>query len=99
MKLREHPGISTWPLSWLALSGSHGNKVPHDSATLTNIALSRIDPITICYLTTRMEDETYMGTLLFRDTVACRTIFNLLTKNIGKAIKDIWDMDLPESCD
>jgi hypothetical protein len=40
-----------------------------------------------------------MGTLVFRDTVACRTIFNLLTKNIGKAIKDIRDMDLPESCD
>lgn len=96
MKLHEHPGISTWPLSWLALSGSHEKKTPHDSAVLTNVALSRIDPITICYLTTRIEDETYMGTLLLRDAELCRTIFNLLMQNIGKPIRDIADLELSQ---
>jgi hypothetical protein len=84
MKLSEHPGISTWPLTWLALSGSREKKLPHHSAMLINVALSRVEPITICYLTTRIEDETYTGTLLCQDPDVCRTIFEVLTQSIGK---------------
>ena len=95
MKLREHPGISAWPLTWLALSGSQEKKIPHDSATLTNVALSRVYPITICYLTTRIEDETYMGTLLFKYSDLCLQIYILLQKSIGKPIGEIGQLELP----
>lgn len=96
MKLREHPGISAWPPNWLSLSGSHEKKAPHDSATLTNVALSRVNPVTICYLTTQIEDETYMGRLLCRDSSVCRTIYTVLQKNIGKPIGEVGELDLPD---
>jgi hypothetical protein len=99
VKLREHPEISTWPPSWLAMSGSQEKKLPPDSATLINVALSRIDPVTICYLTVQHEDETYMGTLLCKDSFFCQTIYDVLKEKFGRSIKEIADFELPDASD
>ena len=95
MKLREHPGISNWPPSWLATSGSHDGKGPDPSATLRNVALSRVDPVTICYITVQDRDESYMGTVTFKDSVLCQCIYGLLNARIGSSLKDIEDLELP----
>ena len=94
MKLRDHPGISL--VSWVAMSGTQKEQIAYDRSILTNVALSRVHPITICYLTTQLEDETYMGTLLCKNPNVCRTIYALLQKNIGKPIGEIGELELPD---
>jgi hypothetical protein len=39
-------------------------------------------------------EESYLGTLLFRDAAICRLIYNLLQNHIGASIKEIGDLDL-----
>lgn len=95
MRIREHPGISSWPPSWLSLSGSQEKQSPGESGTLTNVNLSRIDPITICYLTTQLADEHFMGTLMCKEPEVCRFVYNLLKESIGKSIAEIGDLELP----
>jgi hypothetical protein len=96
MKLREHPGISIWPPPWLALSGSHEKKSPGEAGTLVNVTLSRVDPVTICYLTIQYEDEQFMGTLLCKESNLCLSIHDLLKNSFGKSIREIGDLELPD---
>jgi hypothetical protein len=96
MKLREHLGIIAWPPNWLSLSGSQEKEVHDDSARLTDVVLSQVNPITICYLTTQIDDLAYMGRLLCRDSNVCRTIYAVLQKNIGKRISEIAELELPD---
>ncbi len=78
------------------MSGGHEKTSPGETAVLTNVALSNIDPITICYLTVQFEDEQYLGTLLCRDPEVCRTAYQILQEHIGKPINEIGDLDLPD---
>ena len=77
------------------MSGLHEKRSPGESAILTNVALSNINPITTCYLTVQFENEPYMGTLLCKGPVVCRTMYQILQEHIGKPIKEIGDVDLP----
>jgi hypothetical protein len=95
MKLREHPGISSWPTNWLAMSGSKEKKFPGEAGNLTNVRLSHIEPILKIYLTVEYEGESYMGTLLCKDAAACRVIHDVLRKQIGKPFKEIANLEIP----
>ena len=92
MKLREHPGISL--VNWVPMSGSCNKQIDYECASLTNVALSRVEPITICYLTTEIEDETYMGTMLCKDSRVCGAVYDLLKLHLGKPMSEIGELDL-----
>ena len=96
MKLRYHPGLSTWPLTWLVMSGAHEKKAPGESAVFTNIRLSSIDPITTCYLTVEFENEEYLGTLLCKGHELCDVVYQMLQQNIGQSLGEIGDLDLSD---
>jgi hypothetical protein len=49
---------------------------------------------TKCYLVIEHEGTHYVGALLFDDATFCHQITNLLRQNIGRAIKDIGDLDI-----
>jgi hypothetical protein len=95
MKLREHPGISSWPTNWLAMSGSKEKKLPGEAGNLTNLRLSQIEPISKIYLTVEYEGESYMGTLLCKDAAVARNVHDFLQKQIGRPFKEIADMEIP----
>jgi hypothetical protein len=61
---------------------------------LSEVNLSSIEPILICYLKMQFEDEQYMGTLLVRDVEVCRKIHDLLKSHIDKPIQEIGDLEL-----
>ncbi len=77
------------------MSGAHEKRSPGESAVLTHVALSKIDPITICYLTVQFENEEYLGTLLCKGPELCRTVYQILQNHIGKPMNEIGDFDLP----
>jgi hypothetical protein len=77
------------------MSGSHEKKSPGKSGVLTNVSLSRVTPITTCYLTIQFEDESYMGTVLCKDSTVCQNLYQALQKNLGKSLDEIADLDLP----
>ena len=93
--LREHPRVSTWPPSWIALSGSTKKKCPGEAGILTNLGLAQIEPITTCYLTVQFEGELYMGTVLC-DGALCRGLVTLLKHHMGKPMQEIGDLDLSD---
>jgi len=46
------------------------------------------------YLYTRYDNKTYIGCLLFENTDSCKSVTDLLKRNIGKRIKAIGDTDI-----
>jgi hypothetical protein len=95
MKLRDHPALTNWPPTWRAMSGWHEHRWPGESAILTNVALSKVPPVTVCYLTVESEDESFTGALFCKDPLACRRMFEFLTQHIGKPVTEIADLELP----
>jgi hypothetical protein len=95
MKLREHPGISSWPTNWIAMSGSKEKKLRGEAGNLTDVRLSRIEPIMTIYLTVEYEADSYIGTLVCKDAVACRVIHDVLRKHTGKPFKEIANLEIP----
>jgi hypothetical protein len=77
------------------MSGSHEHHLVGECAILTNVGLSKVPPVTICYLTVDCEDDSFTGALFCKDPLACRRLFEFLTKNIGKPIAEIAELDLP----
>ena len=93
MKLREHPGLSNWPPDWLSTSGSK-TQLRGEAGTLTNVGLSRIEPITTIYLTVEYEGDSFMGTLFCKDAVVCRVVHDVLQKQIGRPFKQVSDLEI-----
>lgn len=95
MKLRDHPAITSWPPTWRAMSGSHEHRCPGESGILTNVGLSKVPPVSICYLTVESEEESFTGALVCKGPLACRRMFEFLTQHIGKPITEIGELELP----
>ena len=47
-----------------------------------------------CYLVIDYEGEVYIGSLLFNDIAFCRQIAALLRFQLGRAVKDIGDLEM-----
>ena len=95
MKLHEYPGISL--VSWIAMSGSQKEQIAYDRSILKSVALSRVHPITICYLYDSTCQCNYMGTQLCKNPNVCSSVYAVLQKNIGKPIAEIGDLEFPEN--
>ena len=102
MELRKHPilvcdGVMTWPPKWLQTYGSRNGSVSGEIGTLEAVYLSEttVDKV---YLSISMEgDNFYIGTLLFETKTPAKAFFDLLRCQIGRPLKAIASLDIPES--
>jgi hypothetical protein len=100
MRLREHTSLSRsgkhyWPPPWLKLSGAGADTLTDDSAVVSSITLSRIDPPTTCYLLVESGRTSYMGMLGCDDPAFCRQLYAIVKQHVGKTVKEIAEVDLP----
>jgi hypothetical protein len=100
MQLRSHPlmnyrGIANWPPTWTKRRGdAFKNILRGEIGVLTQVLPSRIEPDARVFLVMRSGDNSYMGTLLFRDAAFCRLVTAVLQEQIGKTMKEIGDLDM-----
>jgi hypothetical protein len=100
MKLRDHPlmsyrGIRNWPPVWTpattrnssvsTLMGEIGVlKYVHSNILMSNK----------CFVAIDFQEETYIGSLIFKDHAFCDQISRLLRDQVGRPIKEIGDIDV-----
>jgi len=95
MKLRNHPlmshdALASWPPVW-SRSGNDGR--------IGEIGILRqvnngADICTRCFLVIEHEGHRYVGALLFDDARFCGFVTRFLQAHVGRAIKEIGDLDL-----
>jgi hypothetical protein len=99
MKLRDHPllsnkGASSWPPKWLWGGGDRYVHAIGEIGVLKDVMPCSIEPYEKCFLIMEHEGRRYIGTLLVRDPVFCRKIYELLIEQRGKAIQEIAEIEL-----
>jgi hypothetical protein len=100
MKLRDHPlmsyrGIRNWPPVWTLATTRKGivtiltGEVGVLKYVHSNILMSNK-----CFVAIDFQEETYIGSLIFKDHAFCRQISHLLRDHVGRSIKNIGDLDV-----
>jgi hypothetical protein len=100
MQLRHHSqlwqdGGYLWPPTFNKIAGPGLDSLEDESATLTSITLSRVDPPTACHLTVELNGTSYIGMIKVGDPAFCHRICSFLRSHIGKTLKAIGDLELP----
>jgi hypothetical protein len=100
LQLREHPrmtygGSRSWPPLWVQNTRGGVKKVAGELGVL-NYVHTRHQPATKCFLVMKYQNETFVGTLLFEDQTFGAKISELLRGLVGKPLKEIGDLELPE---
>jgi hypothetical protein len=88
--------MANWPPTWTKRHGGEAfkNILRGEIGVLTQVLPSRIEPDARVFLVMRSGDNSYMGTLLFRDAAFCRLVTAVLQEQIGKTMKEIGDLDM-----
>ena len=99
MLLRKHPlmmynGIRSWPPVWVWKGGNANTNPKGEVGILRNVALSRVLPISTCFLIMEHLGAEYMGALLMNDRNFCRLVFDVLLQNRFKPLREIGGIDL-----
>ena len=101
LALRDHPlmtyrRVKNWPPVWTQQTGN-GNGVPKtltgEIGVLTQI-ISEPMLSKKCFLVIEHDNERYVGTLLFDDSMFCWLVSKMMQTHLGWAIKDIGDLDI-----
>jgi len=98
MRLRHHAqlwadGRYLWPPSFNKVSGPGPEALEDESAILTSVTLSRIDPPTACHLTVQLNGSSYIGMLKSKDPIFCHRLCTFLQGHVGKTLQVIGDLD------
>lgn len=98
MKLRHDPrllyrGISTWPPRWVADFGE--NPIAGEVSGVL-MQIKEVPDYDKCFLYISQDDKAYVGCLLFNDVESCKSVTNLLKRNIGKPIARIGDLEVAD---
>jgi hypothetical protein len=100
MKLRDHPlmsyrGIRNWPPVWTSATTTNCSvRHPRGEVGVLKYVHSNSLMSNKCFLIIDFEAKTYIGSLIFKDHAFCGQISNLLRDHVGRAIKDIGDVDV-----
>jgi hypothetical protein len=98
MELRNHPGmiyrgVRNWPPVWTRVRKARTKTVRGEIGVLSYVfANNRIS--NKCYLVIDYERESYIGCLIFNDLAMCTQIAHFLQNHIGRAIKEVGDLDV-----
>ena len=98
MQLRHCPSIN-WPPNWIRIEGEGSPNLTGEIGIFRSIALSRLEPLTICYLMMDFQGCSYMGTLSFREGSLSRQVFELLQQHSGESIQQIGYLEFRPSDD
>ena len=103
MHLRDHPlmtrksGFRTWPPAWTTTRHDYDDKPSGEIGTLEEVLVHELLDNKI-FLFIQFQGFRYMGSMRFDDLAFCSQVYTLLKANIGLSIKEIGDMDFPETC-
>ena len=98
MELRHHPfmsryGVANWPHIWTQ-ARKEGNKTVRGEVGVLRYVHVNTKISHKCYLVIEFNREHYVGCLIFDDVAFCSQISNLLRDQVGRAVKEIGDLDL-----
>jgi len=93
MKLRDHPGIRSWPPIWVHSRSHPVRKQNGEIGTLTGVVFHE-DIQRRLFLAIDFEGERYMGGLAFGNAALCKRLYSILQNHVGQSIKQIGDLDL-----
>ena len=96
MKIREHPLIH-WPITWTRIDGDGEANLTGEIGIFKSASISRVEPLTTCYLLMDFQAGSYLGRLVFEDSAACRRAVDLLQKCEGRSIQQIGDLESSSS--
>jgi hypothetical protein len=99
MILRYHPlmsyhSVPNWPPAWLWIDGRESQRPEGEIGILREVILSNVQPANRCFLRIDHEGSSYMGCLLFDDTVFCGQIAKLLESYCNRPIVEVGSVDL-----
>jgi hypothetical protein len=100
MKLRDHPlmsyrGIRNWPPVWTLATTRKGIvTILTGEVGVLRYVHSNILMSNKCFVAIDFQEETYIGSLIFKDHAFCRQISHLLRDHVGRSIKNIGDLDV-----
>jgi hypothetical protein len=99
MELRNHPlmsyhGVSNWPPVWTWRCGPTIRRLRGEVGVLKEVVRSMTGPMEHFFLVMQLNDNEYLGALLFEDPTFCSQIYNLLLTYCGHTIKDTGDLDV-----
>jgi hypothetical protein len=86
-------GQVNWPPAWFRLKTEQSKRVKSEVGVLIesvwDAQLSKR-----LFLRMKLDQELYMGALLFTDATFCEQLHGILKQHIGRSIKEIGDLDL-----
>jgi hypothetical protein len=85
--------ICNWPPVWIQTAKESGKTIKGEVGILIKV-ITGPALHNKCFLVIEYEQERYIGSLLFDDTMFCWAIHQLLTNYIGCSIEAIGDLDL-----
>jgi len=99
MELRHHPlmsykGMPNWPPAWTWRSGPTIRRIRGEVGLLKDIVRSTTYPMDRLFLIMQLDENEYLGALLFDDPSFCRQIYTLLLSYCGRPLGEIGDLDL-----
>jgi hypothetical protein len=99
MFLRDHPlisyrGVPSWPRDWTWIDGGEDKHPRGEIGILRMTLLSKIQPANRCFLLISDEGSSYIGCLIFEDSVLCRHVTELLRFCCNRPIAEIGSIDL-----
>jgi hypothetical protein len=89
-------GASNWPPVWLQNTRGGVKTLKGEIGVLKYVFL-RHAPADKCYLTMEYQNQAFVGTMLFDDEAFCERICRILRSHVGHAIKEIGDLELPDT--
>jgi hypothetical protein len=85
--------ICSRPPVWIQTAKEGGKSIKGEVGILTKV-ITGPALHNKCFLVMEYEQERYIGSLLFNDTMFCLAIYKLLKNHIGWSIQEIGDLDL-----
>jgi hypothetical protein len=98
MKLRDHPQMNyrdqvNWPPVWIHMRRTPLQKLTGEVGILIDADWYAETP-TRLFLRMKLDEEKYLGALLFSDETFCKQLHRILQRHIGRSIEEIGDLDL-----
>jgi hypothetical protein len=86
-------GVRNWPPVWTLTRSESARTLRGEIGVLKYVHYNTIMS-NKCFLVINFQADSYIGSLIFKDPALCKQISHLLSDHIGRAIKDIGDLDV-----
>lgn len=85
-------GVRNWPPVWTGLG--HDRKVLRGEIGVLADAYSNNEAETAIFVIIRIEEQKFLGVLLFSDCSHYKSILSLLQANVGRSIREIAELEI-----